>query len=539
LAGIAFGRLDEKGAAMNRLLPAVLLILLWPLAAAAHIGSSDVFFDGKVGPWPARITIRMPAVVPGRAEIITQVESTEPVTVAVTPLASRTAVSNAPPPEAARPVFGETNVFTGELWLMTFGAYSIDVRIHGATGDGDGEVLIPVNSAATAQLPLPPALGAALAMLGLILFFGAIAIVAAASSESTLPPGVSTGKSRRFKFWTAATVTGVVLVLALIGGKAWWNVEEQNFRRHLREGGWPDLQASVRNEGTQRILQLMIGKEDFSQKDSLDLIRDHGKLLHLFLVELPDHQAFGHIHPARKGSKTFEVALPPLPEGDYELYCDLTLESGLSSTATNTVHLPPMTASSTDPTNGLYLEADPDDSWATNSAAAVRENPGGETVCHLSDGTQVIWKAHPALQAKGDAGLQFEVRDANGQPVELEPYMGMMSHAAVMRSDGRVFAHLHPSGNFSMAAQMFFDAKMTRETGRAANHDNGGTNGDQSMMMKMPDGSMMVMDHSAMGPAVSSVSLPYEFPTAGDYRVWVQIKTGSEVKTAIFDTTVK
>ena len=43
--------------------------------------------------------------------------------------------------------------------------------------------------------------------------------------------------------------------------------------------------------------------------------------------------------------------------------------------------------------------------------------------------------------------------------------MGMTSHAAVLRSDGRVFAHLHPAGNFSMAAQMIFNAKLAKETG--------------------------------------------------------------------------
>ena len=32
------------------------------------------------------------------------------------------------------------------------------------------------------------------------------------------------------------------------------------------------------------------------------------------------------------------------------------------------------------------------------------------------NGHQVIWKAHPALHARQDAGLRFEVRDETGQP---------------------------------------------------------------------------------------------------------------------------
>jgi hypothetical protein len=504
------------------------LAVLCPVPAQAHVGSPDVFYDGMVGPWPARITIRMPGVVPGQAEILVQVQGTEPVAVSFVPLFSRIAISNAPPGEIARPVHGETNLYSGTMWLMTMGAYSIEVQIRGQSGAGI--VQIPVNSVATTQLPLPPLLGDILLALGLLLFCGAMAIVAASAGESVLPPWVLPGKIERRKYWIAATVTGVVLALALFGGKKWWDVEEKNFRSRLHSGGWPDLAAEVRVEGGQRILRLTLGKNDFGPKGRIALARDHGKLLHLFLVGQPDHQAFGHIHPVRQGNTTFEVALPPLPAGDYEMFCDLTLESGLSSTATNSVQLPPVPASPAVPAS-LYLEPDPDDSWATNATVAVRENSGGATLCRLADGTQVIWKAHPPLRTRQDAGLQFEVLDQAGQPAELQPYMGMMSHAAVMRSDGRVFAHLHPSGNFSMAAQMFFDAKMAKE--------NGGAGGmDPSMMMDHATMSHTT-DLSPTNGGAALISLPYEFPTPGDYRVWVQIKTDGQVKTAIFDTTVK
>jgi len=506
------------------------LALLCPVASKAHVGSPDVFFDGKVGAWPTSITIRMPAVVPGRAEILVQVQSSEPVSVSFVPLFSRLAASNAPPAEAAQSVPGETNLYTGSLWLMTVGAYSIEVRIHGPSGDG--VVQIPVNSVATAQLPLPPALGGILLALGVVLFCGAVAIVAAAAGESTVPPGSSPPTNARRKSWIAAGITAVVLTLALFGGKKWWDVAENKFRAGLRTGGWPDLTADVRNEGAERILRLTLGKKDFSG-DSLALATDHGKLLHFFLVAQSGHQAFAHIHPVRLGNTTFEVALPPLPAGDYDMFCDLTLESGLSSTATNIIHLPPAPNSSA-AADKSYLVADPDDSWATNSSVAVQDNPGSATVCHLADGTQVIWKAHPALHAQEDAGLQFEVLDPTGQPAALEPYMGMMSHAAVMRSDGRVFAHLHPSGNFSMAAQMFFDTKLTKETGVICSPG----------MANMPG-----MDHSTVAgsglttaPEVggsSVISLPYQFPTSGEFRIWVQIKRAGQVMTAIFDTVVK
>ena len=69
--------------------------------------------------------------------------------------------------------------------------------------------------------------------------------------------------------------------------------------------------------------------------------------------------------------------------------------------------------------------------------------------------------------------------------------MGMMSHAAVLRSDNKVFAHLHPTGNYSMAAQMIFDDKIKSETG---------ANPSMTMITPTPE---------------STISIPYEFPTVG------------------------
>ncbi len=82
----------------------------------------------------------------------------------------------------------------------------------------------------------------------------------------------------------------------------------------------------------------------------LGLVPDHGKLLHLFPgwpARSPGIRSYPSGAPGQHNF--FEVALPPLPEGDYELFCDLTLESGLSSTATNSIHLPPVPASATVP----------------------------------------------------------------------------------------------------------------------------------------------------------------------------------------------
>jgi hypothetical protein len=187
--------------------------------------------------------------------------------------------------------------------------------------------------------------------------------------------------------------------------------------------------------------------------------------------------------------------------------------------------------SQTNSSAGAALRPDADDSWAVYPANLTPVAAGEPPVFRFPTGERLIWKSRGALRARHDAGFDFAVEDAAGKPAMLEPYMGMISHTAVLRNDGAVFAHLHPTGNFSMAAQMFFEAKARKENG-----------GGEKMAAGMDHSRMGHMDHMANaatgGAAVSAFSLPYEFPTAGDYRIWVQFKTGGRVLTGVFDAAV-
>jgi hypothetical protein len=494
---------------------------LLPARVQAHLGSPDVFFDGTAGLYPVSVAIRVPGVVPGRARITVTVHSDVPVSVAIAPIAAETAISNTPPPEIAEAVPGQTNVFVGELWLMAHGAYGIDIRVHGPAGDG--AVQVPVNSIATDMLPLPSWLGKALLALTGVLFLGGVSIIAAAASESLVPPGVSSGPSQRRRYWRGAAISSAVFSLALWGGWHWWNAEERGYREHLRAGGWPDLEAKVRTNGKHRMLDLYLGKSDWSDGD-FRLEPDHGKLLHLYLIRQPSRDVFAHLHPTRAGdTHEYETPLPPLPEGDYEVLCDLTVAaSGTSSTATNTVHLPAAPAQATPEP----VQRDPDDSWAVDATAPPTQ-AGGEMVCNLGNGARMIWKAHPPLRANQDAGLHFEVRDDAGNLVALQPYMGMTSHAAILREDGRVFSHLHPSGNYSVAAQNIFNGKFGKEKG-------GATRGHGSGVDPICGANGTILAASS-----AQINLPYEFPSAGNYRVWVQVKSEGKVRTAVFDAVVQ
>lgn len=499
-----------------RLCSFLLALLLLAGVARAHLGSPDIFFEGKIGPYPARVTIRMPSVVPGRAEIDVHPESAAPVTVTVLPLFSKTPRSNSPPPEPALPALEEPGLYRGLLWLMKEGGYSVEVRVSGAAGEG--AVQIPVHSAATHQLPLPRALAAGLIVLGALLLAGLVGIVRAAAAESTLPPGAPMDRGHRRQGFAAASISSVVCIGALAGGWHWWDLEEAAFRRNLEKGIGPDLTTEVRAEGSQEILRLTLGEKAYPAHHVLNLLPDHGKLLHVFLIGEGGNEAVAHLHPIRQGGKTFEVALPPLPEGDYRIFADFTTAEAVAAvTSTAAVHLPPhLTAS----TAAGKLAVDPDDSWALSPAVTDSSADAAGTVYRFDDGFALVWQPHPPLRAREDAGLRFEVRAAAGGAVVLEPYMGMISHAAVVRDDSAVFAHLHPTGNFSMAAQMYFESNAAgAPAGAPMDHS------------KMHHGDM-----STAGPA--TFSLPYEFPSAGDYRVYVQFKTPGQVHTACFRTHV-
>ena len=163
-------------------------------AAEAHIGSPNVFLEDKAGEYPVRVVIRPPNVVPGLAEITVRVQ--EPVRrITVLPVFWRAGREGAPPPDVARLVRGETNLYSAELWLMTPGAYSVDVTIEGSRGKGT--LVVPVNSMATNTRPMSRAHVIILSALAAVLFLGGLKIAGAVFGESCLDPGaLQTTKDR-------------------------------------------------------------------------------------------------------------------------------------------------------------------------------------------------------------------------------------------------------------------------------------------------------------------------------------------------------
>jgi hypothetical protein len=91
----------------------------------------------------------------------------------------------------------------------------------------------------------------------------------------------------------------------------------------------------------------------------------------------------------------------------------------------------------------------------------------------------------------------------------------------VMRHDGGVYVHLHPSGTSSMAPEVAFAAR-----------DRGDTTADGRLRLTARHS----MEHDA--EPLREIAFPYAFPSAGAYRVWIQLRVGGVVRTGAFDVAV-
>jgi hypothetical protein len=509
-------RVALEGEAVKRAAATLGMILALAAAPArAHIGVPNVYYQGSAGPYQVLVIVRPPGVIPGLAEITVRVESADPVTVSTLPVHASTGREGSPPPDRAAPVRGAPNVHASQLWLMERGAYSVFVEVGGPAGSGTA--IVPVNAIATERLPMPAFLGALLAALGVLLVAGVLSIAVAAAREATLEPGAPPGL-RPGRLLAVLGASALVAALALWGGKRWWDAVDREYRTN-RMYRPIEVRAEGRVEGEQRIVELELRRE--SRRQWSRIVPDHGKLMHMFLVREPGLDAFAHVHPVPRGDAAFEVAVPPpLPAGAYRIYADITHEDGLAETLTSVVDVPALPEGATG--SSIRLEADPDDSWSILSPAA---GPDAAAFA-LEDGRRMVWEGPDSLAEGREVSLRFSVLDPDGRPVHLEPYMGMLGHAAVRRDDGAVFAHLHPTGTISMASQEIFQAKEA-----------GGTAAGSTASTDSADHSGHLI-HAMHAEATTRVAFPFEFPRPGRYRLWVQVKAAGKVLTGIFDATV-
>ena len=485
----------------------VTLLLAATLGASAHVGSPDAWLQGMAGPYSVLVHVQMPGVIPGIATVNVRIEA--PGIERVTAVVDRIDASGgSPPPEIAEPVEGRPGWYRTPLWIMTTGSYGVTVAVAGARGPGS--VLVPVGAAPLRRLDLGPWLGVALGVAGAFLLAGALTIMGAAVREGVLPPGEHPDPGRRCRAHRATVGAAVFLAVGLFAGWRWWQAEDARFVRSM----FRPMSSSAAVRGSALTLTIedsaWIMRHDEGWIRSHGgarrpaLVTDHGKLMHLFLIDETGGRALAHLHPATTDSVAFTTPLPPLPAGRYSVFGDIVDVTGFAQTLVASVELAEPGPSGA----GAAPPRDPDDTWAVREA-------GAETVL-LEDGSTLRWLGASAPVVVGEPSeLRFALEPPPGDGAPLELYMGMPAHAAVVREDAQVFVHLHPHGTTSMAARIRF----LERAGPAAAH-------------------ALHAATSAPLPA-DTVAFPYAFPEPGRYHVWVQLRRGGRVLTGAFEVQVE
>jgi hypothetical protein len=486
-------------------------------SARGDLGHDSVFYEGQIGPHHARVTIRMPGVIPGLAEISVRVLKGEVREVTVLPLIWKLGREGAPPPDQALPVRGESDLYSAQLWFMESGAHSVEVRVRGSAGEGS--VLVPVNAVARRVSGLPHGLAGGLGLLGLILVLLLLGIVGAAIREGVVVPGES--PSRRQRWAARATVAGVAVLLSLLlwGGWRWWEAEAAMYRNNRLYRPVPS-EATIDETSRGTLLRLFL--EEPKPHRASPLVPDHGRLMHLFLLREPGLDAMAHLHPIRVHRRLFETPVPSLPPGSYSVYAQVTHETGFAQTITNRVELP---------IAAVHSESmDEEDAWWVGTTIAGKAAP---VTAPLGDGLTMEWlmEGGPSSLRDGPTSLRFVVRDAAGRPVQLEPYLGMAGHLVVRSLDGRIFSHVHPGGSFSMASQQLFEL---RDAGKAPREVVFGANDPTCKLPGLEESTEVWFARKPSEPR-GEVSFPYEFVQSKSYRVWVQVRVDGRIRTGAFD----
>jgi hypothetical protein len=486
------------------------LVLLASFSVSAHVGSPDVYFEGDAGPYHLYVTVRVPPVIPGIAEIQVRSASNDVERIEIVPMRLSGEGSNLPPtPDVAERSKEDAQFFAGSLWLMEFGALKVRVTAEGSKGKG--ELAVPVPAFAQRTLPMERSLGGLLGFLMVFLAVGLVFIAGAATREGNLEPGETPSTARRRRARIVMAVTTVVVVGILYLGKAWWGTEAASYKRDVNFFKPPLAETQLEN-GNRLVIRAKGQDPAWAEDVKMeDLIQDHNHLMHLFLISTPGMERMWHLHPNRAG-EAFVEDLPNMPAGQYEVFADIVDKRGFPWTLVGQVDLPQI--------NGAALASD-DSTWMGAALAAGEKD---SEIAQLAGGGRIVWeKGSAPIAANTALVFRFKVEDKDGNPAnDMEPYMGMAGHAEFVSSDMSVFAHIHPAGSVSMAALEM--ASSSGAPGAAA------IDASVSSGMAMP---------MAGGELEPEVSFPYGFPKAGEYRIFVQIKRAGQIETGVFDARVQ
>jgi hypothetical protein len=484
--------------------------------ASAHVGSADVFYENDAGPYHVFVTVRMPKVIPGLAQVEMRSESNDVQEVRLNILRlSGFGYRLQAIPDLAQRSPQDPRFFVGSIWVME--TYDLQVRIQIDGARGKAEIGIPVPAFAQSTLRMQKSLGGFLAGCMIFLTVGMVSVVGASVREAQLQPGDTPTVKNLRKARIAMFAASAFLLIVVGLGNAWWSVDAGHSQAQTWSSNSPKALATLRPDG--RLLLRVQGQGELwaSYIKPENFIPDHGHLMHLFLIRLPYMDRMYHLHPERIEGGSFLENLPAVFAGKYQIFADIVDDNGVPWTAAGQIDLPNLA--------GMALSGD--DSQA--SAGPLTPTKDDARLAQLPDGGRMIWERDSSpLRANVPMSFHFRIEDRNGRAAEdVEPYMGMAGHAAFVRSDCSVFAHIHPAGSAAMAALQLAQATLPPAPPRANEPQSANQAGSHPAM------------EMTMNVSSPEVSFPYGFPEAGLYRIFVQIKRSGRVQTGVFDAHVE
>ncbi len=546
---------------MQRFLKFTLSILFY-LVLSSHVGSPGVTYEGQLGTYRILANINPPDVVPGTATLTIVIpDATENLKIEARPVYWSAGLKGTPKADPILPVANDMSRYEGELWFMESGTSSVQImmEINGETF----ETIIPVMAMPTAQRDMPQELGFVLAGLGVFLVILMVTIISSAMSDSIRNPGESRNKSTTRRNQIGIILGSICMILILWAGKNWWDAEAETYNRYLFKP--MTATSTLIDDPDSDILHLSINPTQFNQgritRKLSYMVPDHGKLMHLFLIRKNDLDVFAHLHPERIDTLNYQVRIPDLPSGEYHVFADITRFTGFSETIVSDLTIPEKSNYTLASQKEFVLGRDDTFTFSNpvsdpkpirlDEAIMICGKPGIKT--ELPGGYSAIWESETG---KFDAGklytLDFALFDPEGEPAVLEPYLGMMGHAVVLKHDGSVYIHLHPTGNYSMGSQQMLKERFASGNIGFNNLPSGLSFPDSidNVIRILNDLSdeerdellMADMDHQRLygeeHEEHSMVSFPYAFPETGKYRVWIQVKINGKIVNGAFDVEV-
>ena len=213
-----------------------------------------------------------------------------------------------------------------------------------------------------------------------------------------------------------------------------------------------------RRRGTREPLRFRIVNN--SRRAVRDFDVEHTKRMHVIVVRR-DMQGFQHVHPTMAADGTWAVPLRLDQAGSYRVFADFSHDGEATTLAGD-------------------LRVD--------GRAMLRALPAAEPTATSHDGYEAHLDDVPAQPGK-EADLHFTITE-DGQPVEIERYLGAGGHLVALREGDLAFLHVHPTESH-------------------------------------------VDEHG------SSIGFAATFPTAGRYRLFLQFKVDGRVQTVAFTQEVR